>query len=265
MNNQNQAPAKPITLSIFTDKNLVKVLAQGWSEERLLKGQIATLTGRKFQIQVPNLDVTIYDVKSKIEDQEGFEIEKQELRRGNKNVLKNEKTLKECKVNSDITLLLCYNDDSFDPFKIHPSNKNQKQQNKKEQEGNKLKTPPIITQTLTITADEEQKYANKNNQWWQNNGMSSGPKTPNKKSSAGGTTPVSSGTTIAQQQSIFDSNISAEPLSAPTVLMNDPFAASGGRRLNENSSEPPQADDAAARREHMRKIAEERLKRLGPK
>lgn len=62
MADNNTPQKKIVTLNVFYDKNLIKILAQGWSEERLLKGQIATLTGRKFKVQVPE-DAKIYDVK----------------------------------------------------------------------------------------------------------------------------------------------------------------------------------------------------------
>ena len=53
-------------INVFTDKNLYKTILNGWSEEKMLKGQIKTLTGRTFVVDVSE-DDKVRRIKEKIE------------------------------------------------------------------------------------------------------------------------------------------------------------------------------------------------------
>lgn len=59
-------------VNIFTDKNLYSYLIKGWSEEKLVSGQIKTLTGRTFSIEGIEEKDSVKTLKHKIEDQEGI-------------------------------------------------------------------------------------------------------------------------------------------------------------------------------------------------
>lgn len=157
-----------ISIKIFTDRNLIKIVSQGWDLDRLVKGKIGTLTGRTFSIKLPletGLNTTISALKGLIEDQEGIPIEKQEIRKGSKK-LEDDQTLRHYLVDKDITLLLLASTDDYDKYLFHPS--------VEESNGMKVKMKPQVTQTLTVD-EETAKKMSTNEDWWKSSSMLSGP------------------------------------------------------------------------------------------
>jgi hypothetical protein len=152
-------------VTIFTDKNLRQILQKGWSEERLVNGQIATLTGRKFSVNIEPTQ-SIRELKHKIEDQEGIEVQNQEIRKG-KTVLKDENTIEYYFITEKITLLLINSADIYEAMV-----------NTIREEGDHLKQKekPKPTETLVLTEDEAKKLNPDNKNWWERGNTLSGPR-----------------------------------------------------------------------------------------
>ena len=66
-------------VKIFTDKNLHRHLAKGWSLQALVDGKVSTLTARTLEVECP-ADGTARSVKKALEDAEGWRIEDQILK-----------------------------------------------------------------------------------------------------------------------------------------------------------------------------------------
>ncbi|KAL0487518.1 hypothetical protein AKO1_008646 [Acrasis kona] len=157
-------------VKLFTDRNLIKIISQGWDLDRLVQGKIGTLSGKTFEITLPEdigYNVTIKDLKALIEDQEGIPIEKQEIRKGSKQ-LDQDKPLKHFIINEGDTLLLIIASDDFDKYFFQPL--------VDESNGMKVKTKPQVTQTLTI--DNETAGKLPEGDWWKSTSMLSGPQNP---------------------------------------------------------------------------------------
>lgn len=164
---------KKMKIKIFADNQLHQHIIRGWSIEKLISGQIKTLTGKTITLEVDPQD-TILKVKQKIEDAEGIEIKDQELRKGTK-ILQDSETLYDAFVMEDSTLLLVLPvDTTFNNY--------QKDEDQPSVMSTKLKGPTIHTKTITLDPEEQQsnnKYQenqqNTKKPWWDNKVMSSGP------------------------------------------------------------------------------------------
>jgi hypothetical protein len=154
-----------IKIQIFTDRNLRVTLARGWSEDLLIKGKIATLTGRRFTVEVPP-DCTIAYLKKVIEDVTGIQQENQELRKG-KTSLKDERTLDHYFIRENMTLLLINNGDPVLPTGAAIQEEGDYQ---------KIKERPKPTETIVLSEEKDAKKLNSDNrEWWQREHVLSGP------------------------------------------------------------------------------------------
>jgi len=152
---------------LFTDRNLIKIISQGWDLDRLVQGKIGTLSGRTFEVNLPEdvgLNIIIKDIKKLVEDQEGIPIENQEIRKGSKH-LDEDKPLSHYVTNENDTLLLIISSDDFDKYFFQPLID--------ESNGMKVKTKPQVTQTLTIDQETAEKLPE--GDWWRSTSMLSGP------------------------------------------------------------------------------------------
>lgn len=162
------SPPPPLSIEIFTDRNLGVILSRGWSEDMLIRGRIATLTGRRFTVTVPSGQTTVKQLKHLIEDMEGIRVEDQELRRG-KTVLKDDPSMNYCLVRHGSTLLLINKSEHF----IVPSMSQL-------EEGDHMKAREMPKPTETLVIDEEtDKRMNppedNRKQWWERSHVQSGP------------------------------------------------------------------------------------------
>lgn len=145
------------------DTHLAIYLAKGWDEEKLISGQIKTLTAKTLKIQIPNIHQTIKQLKHKIEDQYGIPVEKQTLMKIGKTKLKDEKTLDDYFIKSGQTLMLVVEGEL-------PKTMNRELD---KDQSLFLKERPEPTKVITVTEEEAAKQ--KKEEWWKEKGMMSGP------------------------------------------------------------------------------------------
>jgi len=131
----------------------------------LIKGKIATLTGRRFTVNVPSSQCSVRELKEMIEDAEGIKIEDQELRRG-KTILKDERTLDDYWVRPGSTLLLINTSEHM----LIPSLSMME-----EGDGLKAREKPKPTETLVLDEEEAKKLNPNNKEWWERDNVLSGP------------------------------------------------------------------------------------------
>jgi hypothetical protein len=224
---------KPVKIKIFTDRNLIKIVSQGWDLDRLVSGKIGTLTGRNFYINLPNdtgLYTTIKVCKGLIEDQEGIPIQKQEIRKGSKK-LDDEKTLRHYLVNETDTLLLLVATDDYDKYLFHPQ--------EEESIGMKVKMKPQVTQTLTIDEETASKLPKNDGNWWNGTSMLSGPQNVRRTTTTSSSTGETTQTTT--QSATFERTLSGN---------------------NASSIQNTETPDLVERRRQIRLATERRLKGL---
>eukprot|EP01112_Ceratiomyxa_fruticulosa_P022944 TRINITY_DN8572_c0_g1_i1.p1 TRINITY_DN8572_c0_g1~~TRINITY_DN8572_c0_g1_i1.p1 ORF type:complete len:229 (+),score=59.26 TRINITY_DN8572_c0_g1_i1:254-940(+) len=152
-------------VKIFTDPNLVMYLSKGWSEDKLVSGTIKTLSSRTFSVSVSD-DATVRNLKGAIEDQEGFPIENQELRKGKTKLKDDNKTLADYFVLNNMTLLLLV-DGGIAPI--------QDLGNHQVPLGS-TKTSAYDPTKVIVLDPEEVDSEKKEGDWWKASGTVSGPK-----------------------------------------------------------------------------------------
>lgn len=179
-------------LSIFYDKHLYRHLLHGWSEEKIIQGKIHTLTGKTFVLETGANDFTrdlsssstILEVKKMLEDMEGLDHSKMELRKGKK-TLKDEETLESAFVFSGNTLLLMTEQSS--EFEKKEADE------RPDYMSTKIRMAPVISKTILLDPEEEKKKTEKEGaqekSWWE--GSSSGPASSKKKNTPSSNTHAS--------------------------------------------------------------------------
>jgi len=207
-----------IQVSVYTDKNLPVYLTRGWSEDAFIEGRVKTLTGRTFSVTV-NRNATVRDLKLAIEDQEGIELEKQELRKGKTKLFDEKKKLSEYWVVDGTVLLLLVAGEVPRLPSVETA----------ESPGStKVREAPAPTQVVVLTPEASEQTSDAT-PWWTNSRLS-GPKYPASRGSSSSKTPTETNTpTETSTKEITDTHSAI----ADQVVVQTPMPEDEQKRLRE--------------------------------